>query len=140
MTLRLGRYRHAILPHIYIDGAAAAIKFYRQAFGAVELCRIAQPSGRILRAEISIAGSVIMLGDPDERLYAEPRKLGRCTAGLHILVDDNAALMRHAAIRVTLPIWFMKRQSNARWKCRELQRALLTTCGCCGSVYAAYYR
>ena len=30
------------------------------------------------------------------RLYAEPRKLGRCTAGLHIFVDDNAALMQRA--------------------------------------------
>jgi len=96
MTLGPGRYRNAIVPHIYIDGAAAAIEFYQKAFGAIELFRIAQPSGKILHAEISIAGSVIMLGDPDERLYAEPRKLGRCTAGLHIFVDDNAALMQRA--------------------------------------------
>lgn len=96
MTLRPGRYRNAIVPHIYIDGAAAAIEFYREAFGATELFRIAQPDGKILHAEISIADSVIMLGDPDERLYAEPRKLGRCTAGLHIFVDDNAALMQRA--------------------------------------------
>jgi PhnB protein len=96
MTLRPGRYRNAVVPHIYIDGAAAAIEFYQQAFGAIELFRIAQPSGKILHAEIAIAGSIIMLGDPDERLYAEPRKLGRCTAGLHIFADDNAALMQRA--------------------------------------------
>jgi PhnB protein len=96
MTLRPGRYRNAVVPHIYIDGAAAAIEFYQQAFGAIELFRIAQPSGKILHAEIEIAGSIIMLGDPDERLYAEPRKLGRCTAGLHIFADDNAALMQRA--------------------------------------------
>jgi PhnB protein len=29
-------------------------------------------------------------------LYGEPRKVGRCTAGLHIFLDDNAALMRRA--------------------------------------------
>jgi len=96
MTLRPERYRNSIFPHIYIDGAAAAFEFYRAAFGAIELFRIESPNGKILHGEISIAGSVFMLGDPDERLYAEPRKLGRCTAGLHIFVDDNAALMQRA--------------------------------------------
>jgi PhnB protein len=49
-----------------------------------------------LHAELSIAGSVVMIGDPDDRLYGEPRVLGGCTAGLHIFVDDNAALLRRA--------------------------------------------
>lgn len=96
MTLRPDRYRNAIVPHIYIDGAAAAIDFYERAFGAVELFRIARADGRILHAELAICGSVVMLGDPDEKLYGEPRKLGRCTAGLHIFVDDNAALLGRA--------------------------------------------
>jgi PhnB protein len=96
MILRPHRYRNAIVPHIYIDGAAAAIEFYQKAFGAIELFRIEQPNGKILHAEISIAESVVMLGDPDQRLYAEPRKLGACTAGLHIFIDDNSALMKRA--------------------------------------------
>jgi PhnB protein len=37
-----------------------------------------------------------MIGDPDDKLYSEPRALGRCTAGLHILLDDNGALLRRA--------------------------------------------
>jgi PhnB protein len=96
MTLRPERYRNAIVPHIYVDGASNAIAFYERAFGAVELFRIARPDGGILHAEITICDSVIMIGDPDERLYAEPRVLGRCTAGLHIFLDDNAALLRRA--------------------------------------------
>ena len=90
------RYRNAIVPHIYAEGASDAIAFYKRAFGAEEVFRIAHPNGRILHAEISICGSVVMIGDPDDKLYAEPRKLGRCTAGLHIFVDDNAALLRRA--------------------------------------------
>jgi PhnB protein len=97
MTHRPGRYANAIVPHIYINGAAQGIDFYRKAFGAVELFRITSPNGKILHAEIAICDSVVMLGDPDERLYGEPRKLGRCTAGLHIFVDDNAALLQRAA-------------------------------------------
>jgi PhnB protein len=96
MAMRPDRYRNATVPHIYIDGAAAGIDFYERAFGAVELFRIARPDGRILHAELSICGSVVMLGDPDGTLYGEPRKVGRCTAGLHLFVDDNAALLRRA--------------------------------------------
>ena len=96
MTTRPDRYRNAIVPHIYIDGAAQAIDFYRRAFGAVELFRITAPDGKIVHAELAICDSVVMLGDPDERLYGEPRKLGRCTAGLHIFLDDNAALLQRA--------------------------------------------
>jgi PhnB protein len=94
--MRPDRYRNAIVPHIYIDGAADAIAFYKRAFGAEELLRIARPDGKILHAEISICNSVLMVGDPDDRLYGEPRRLGRCTASLHIFTDDNEALLRHA--------------------------------------------
>jgi PhnB protein len=96
MTERPQRYRNSIVPHIYVDRAADAIAFYARAFGAVELFRIAYPDGKILHAEISICGCLIMIGDPDDRLYGEPRALGGCTAGLHIFLDDNAALVRRA--------------------------------------------
>jgi PhnB protein len=96
MFERPERYRNAIVPHIYVDGAANGIAFYQRAFGAVELFRIAHPDGKILHAELSICGSVVMIGDPDDRLYAEPRAVGRCTAGLHIFTDDNATLLRRA--------------------------------------------
>lgn len=96
MVDRPKRYRNAVVPHIYVDGASRGIDFYKRAFGAVELFRIAYPDGKILHAEISIHGSVVMIGDPDQKLYGEPRTLGRTTAGLHIFVDDNGALLRRA--------------------------------------------
>jgi PhnB protein len=96
MTMRPARYRNTIVPHIYVDGASDAIAFYKRAFDAEELFRIARPDGKILHAEISICNSVLMIGDPDDRLYGEPRKLGRCTASLHIFTDDNEALLRRA--------------------------------------------
>ncbi len=90
------RYRNAIVPHIYVDGAARGIAFYQRAFGAVELFRIARGDGSIVHAELSICGSVIMIGDPDGKLYGEPRSVGRCTAGLHVFTDDNEGLFRRA--------------------------------------------
>ena len=90
------RYRTSIVPHIHINGASEGIEFYKKAFGAIELFRVAHPDGKILHAEISIGGSVVMIGDRDDRLYAEPSALGRCTTSLHIFLDDNAAFLRCA--------------------------------------------
>ena len=70
--MRPDRYRNAIVPHICIDGASDGIAFYKR-----EFFRMAHPNGKILHAEISIARSVVMIGDPDDRLYREPRALGR---------------------------------------------------------------
>jgi PhnB protein len=97
MAERPDRYRNAIVRHIYVDGASGAIAFYNKAFGAVELFRFARPNGTILHAEISICGSLVMIGDPDnEQVYGDPRTLGRTSASLHIFVDDNQALLRQA--------------------------------------------
>ena len=76
--------------------SSEGIAFYERAFGAEELFRIARPDGKILHAELSICGSTVMIGDPDDKLYSEPKPLGRTTAGLHIFVDDNAALLSRA--------------------------------------------
>jgi PhnB protein len=96
MVERPGRFRNGIVPHIHVDGASNGIDFYKRAFAAVELFRIAHPDGKILHAEISISGSVIMIGGPDNKLYGEPNTLGRCTAGLHIFTDNNEALLGRA--------------------------------------------
>jgi PhnB protein len=90
------RYRDAVVPHIYVDGAADAIAFYKRAFGAVELLRVAHSDGRILHAEIAIAGSVVMIGDPGDTRYGDPRALGGCTTSLHLFLDDNQAFLQRA--------------------------------------------
>jgi PhnB protein len=97
MDVRPDRYHNAVVAHIYVDGAAEAIAFYKKAFGAQELFRVSGKDGKMVHGEIAICGSVVMIGDPsDEDLYSEPRKLGACTASLHIMVDDNEALLDRA--------------------------------------------
>jgi len=87
---------HSVTPYLIVSGAAQALNYYKTAFGAKERMRFAGPDGKIGHAEIEIGGSVIMLGDPDHRLYDEPKALGSCTAGLHIFSDDNAAMTKRA--------------------------------------------
>ena len=81
MTIRPDRYRNAIVPHIYVDGASDGIAFYKRAFGAVELFRMARPNGKILHAEISICGSVVMIGDPDDTRFLHCPALMKATTG-----------------------------------------------------------
>jgi PhnB protein len=94
--MRPERYRNAVVPHIYVDGAAEAIAFYSRAFGAKELFRILREDGTILHSEISISGSTLMIGDPNSKEYADPRSLGASTASLHLMLDDNRASMLRA--------------------------------------------
>ena len=105
MTRPPARYRHAVVPHIYVDGADEAIAFYESAFGAQELFRISGPDGKVVHGELSICGSVVMIGDPtDRRIYGAPSTLGGCSAGLHVFTEDNQALMRRATTAGCEPV------------------------------------
>ncbi|HXM50450.1 MAG TPA: VOC family protein, partial [Pyrinomonadaceae bacterium] len=54
---------HSVTPYLIIKGATAAIEYYKQAFGAIELMRMPAPGGKIGHAEIKIGDSPIMLAD-----------------------------------------------------------------------------
>ncbi len=80
---------HSITPYLIIKGAAAAIDFYKQAFGALELMRMAQPDGRVGHAELKIGDSVIMLADEFPELQTVgPKTLGNSPVGILLYVDD----------------------------------------------------
>jgi PhnB protein len=88
------RYQHAVIAHIMLDDASAAIEFYQRALSAIELVRIAHADGRILHAEISVGGAVVMVGDA-ERPFVAPTASGFTTVGLHVYLDDvDTALAR----------------------------------------------
>src|SRR5258708_25717706 len=68
---------HTVTPYLIINGAAAAIDFYKQAFGAKELFRMPQPDGKIGHAEIKIGDSPIMLADEHPEMgHVSPKTLG----------------------------------------------------------------
>ncbi|MFF3306344.1 VOC family protein [Streptomyces sp. NPDC002952] len=92
------RYRYAVIPHIMVADAAAAIEFYQRAFGAREDFRIDAPGGGILHAEITIERSVLMLGDAAEATpFAAPASLGGGTSVmLHVFVPDVDSLAERA--------------------------------------------
>lgn len=88
---------HTVTPYLSIQDAAEAIEFYKRAFGAIELFRMATPGGTIGHAELKIGDSSIMLADPcGEGVFRSPQALGGSTVGLHLYVDDVDAVFARA--------------------------------------------
>ena len=88
---------HSITPYLIADDAAGAIEFYKKAFGASELMRMAAPGGRVGHAELRIGDSRIMLADEFPEMGARsPKAVGGSPVSLHLYVEDVDATVRQA--------------------------------------------
>src|SRR6266542_105651 len=90
---------HTVTPRLVFDDAAAAIEFYRAAFGAEKLGEpFAGPDNKIVHAEIRIGDCVVYVTDQgDERDGAAPSSTGgRVTAVMAINIPDVDRLWEQA--------------------------------------------
>ena len=89
----------ALTPYIIVKGAARAIEFYSQAFGAREIYRLCEPgNGKVGHAELAIGTGKLMLADEYPEWGAlSPASLGGTAFSLHLYVADVDAAVRHAA-------------------------------------------
>ena len=88
---------HSVQPYLHIRGAAQAIEFYKQAFGATEIMRMPQPDGRLGHAEIRIGDSVVMLADEfPERGVHGPQHYGGAPMTLMFYTEDCDAIYQKA--------------------------------------------
>jgi PhnB protein len=80
---------HSVTPYLVVRGAARALDFYKQAFGAIELLRMEAPDNRIGHAEIRIGDSHIMLADEHPEMGAKsPETWGGSPVSLMLYVED----------------------------------------------------
>lgn len=86
---------HSITPYLVIDGAAKAIDFYKQAFGATEIMRF-EEEGKVHHAELKIGDSIFMLADEMDGKCASPKKLGNSTVGMLLYVENVDAVFAKA--------------------------------------------
>ena len=88
---------HEVFAYLRVSNTEQAMRFYAEAFGAVENFRLTEPSGRIGHAEMQLGPAVLMLCDPfpEYGLLAPPgdRDIG-CLVHLH--VDDADAMSARA--------------------------------------------
>jgi PhnB protein len=88
---------HSATPYLIVKDAARAIEFYKRAFGATELLRMAAPGGKIGHAEIKIGDSPIMLADEVPDMGAlSPESLGGTPVSILLYVEDVDAVFNQA--------------------------------------------
>jgi uncharacterized glyoxalase superfamily protein PhnB len=90
---------HEVFAYLRLKDAAKAIVFYKEAFGATEKFRLAEPSGRIGHAELDFGGTTVMLADEfPEHGITGPQTIGGTSVALHLHVDDCDAMIKRAAL------------------------------------------
>jgi PhnB protein len=79
----------AIVPYLTYRDAAAAIDFYKRAFGATEVMRLSEPGGKIGHAELKIGEAMFMMADeyPDYGAISA-ETIGSSPIRLHLYVAD----------------------------------------------------
>lgn len=88
---------HELFAYLCVSDSAKAIAFYSAAFGATELFRLCEPSGRIGHAEIDIGGFVVMLADAfPEYGIRTPEQLGGTAVTIHLHVDNADEVIERA--------------------------------------------
>ena len=99
---------HSVTPHLVCAGAAEAIEFYKQAFGAVEGGRLPGPDGKLMHAVIRIGDSAVMMVDEMPQWGAlGPKSLKGSPVTIHLYVGDVDAVVKRAVAagaKVTMPV------------------------------------
>lgn len=98
----------AVTPHLVVAGAAKAMDWYKQAFGAVEEMRMPGPDGRLMHGCIRINGAAIFLVDEMPEWGAiGPKMLKGSPVTVHLMVEDVDAVVARAVkagATVTMPV------------------------------------
>jgi PhnB protein len=85
-----------LTPMLTVRDAKSLVEFYRKAFGAVELSRLATPTGQLI-VELDIDGQRFYAVDENTAaLNTSPASAGATTVRLSLVVDDPDALWERA--------------------------------------------
>jgi PhnB protein len=88
---------HTVTPYLACGDGAAAIEFYKKAFGAKEKVRMPGPDGKVGHAEVEIGDSRVMLtGEYAAMNFLSPLSRGGTTVTIHLYVKDCDALTARA--------------------------------------------
>jgi len=106
--MKIPQGMHSVTPHLVCAGAAKAIEFYKQAFGATEEARMPGPDGRLMHASVKIGDSSVMLVDEMPEWGAlGPKSLKGSPVTIHLYVEDVDAVVARAVkagAKVTMPV------------------------------------
>ncbi len=80
---------NTITPYLVIKGAAKAIEYYKNVFGATVVERMDSPDGRVGHAELQIGDSRIMLADENPSMGdRSAESIGASPVSLYVYIPD----------------------------------------------------
>jgi PhnB protein len=80
-----------IVPYLAVSDAAAALEFYKQAFGAKETMRVPGQDRGIMHAEVLVNGGLIMLTDSTPEMgFPAPKPGDQVPVGIMVQWDKPA--------------------------------------------------
>ena len=86
-----------VTPYLIVDGASAAIEFYREVLGATERMRMPAPDDKVGHAELQIGESLVMLADEAPGMDSlGPKSVGGTPVMLHVYVEDADSVFERA--------------------------------------------
>ena len=104
--------RPSFAPYLVVSNAAAAIDFYKKAFGATELARHAAPgTNKVMHAHLEIHGGNLFLADDFSSQMGgkseTPEALGGSPVTFHLQVDNADVAWAQAVAagaQITMPL------------------------------------
>ena len=88
---------HTLTPHIVVPDGAAAMEFYKKAFGAQEMGRHLTPDGKmVMHGQLKIGDSILMLGGEMPPNSLSPKSRGGTSVFLHVYIADADAAFERA--------------------------------------------
>ncbi|HEY4382554.1 MAG TPA: VOC family protein [Acidobacteriaceae bacterium] len=82
---------NSITPYLIVRGAAQAIDYYKNVFGATEVMRMNGPDGKIGHAELKIGNSYVMLADENPSMgagHTSASSIGSSPVSLYVYLPD----------------------------------------------------
>ncbi|MDE0105978.1 MAG: VOC family protein [Bryobacterales bacterium] len=94
-----------LTPYLIVDDGAAALEYYKNVFGAIELMRMAMSGGKLGHAEFTIDGCRVMMADefPDVGAVS-PKTVGGTPVSLSLYVEDCDEVFERAISAGATPI------------------------------------
>ena len=68
-----------LIPHLCLQDCAKAMEFYKKVFKAEEVMRMPGPNGKIMHAEMRIAGCMVFMADDCGQGYTRAPQLAKTT-------------------------------------------------------------
>jgi PhnB protein len=89
---------NSVTPYLIVKGAAKAIEYYKNVFGAKEVFRMDGPNGKVGHAELQIGDSRIMLADENPEMgHRSAETIGASPVSLYVYMPDTDAVVEKAA-------------------------------------------